>query len=367
MNPTSASWGTCTTVARVEPEPGTAADGARPELTTVADDEVVVHAGTVVRRYRGLRPGTAYGLDGIDAETLPRPPGHRLAVVATVNDVHFGEAECGLIEGTDIGPVLRSELDEPPYPETMNAGAVTEIRALRDGAGPDAVVAKGDLTAHGTVEEYEAFLACYAGFGDRLHHVRGNHDAQLGETFAATSTQAVVLDGVIVAVIDTTIPQHHTGRVLPEQLDWLDDLGSRADRPVLLFGHHHPWDPASPTRASDYFGINPDDSERLVGVLARRKAFAGYFAGHTHRNRVRWFASLPGVPIVEVASVKDFPGSWVEYRVFEGGILQVHRRISSRAALVWTNRTRAMFHGAYAEYSFGTLADRCFEITPRPA
>ena len=31
--------------------------------------------------------------------------------------------------------------------------------------------------------------------------------------------------------------------------------------------------------------------------------------------------------------MKDYPGAWAEYRVFEGGILQVHRRISTPEAL----------------------------------
>lgn len=38
------------------------------------------------------------------------------------------------------------------------------------------------------------------------------------------------------------------------------------------------------------------------------------------------------------------------------------RRISSPAALAWTERTREMFHGLYAEYAFGALDDRCFAI-----
>ena len=91
----------------------------------------------------------------------------------------------------------------------------------------------------------------------------------------------------------------------------------------------------------------------------------GYFAGHTHRNRVRRFAATGEVPWVEVASVKDFPGSWAEYRVFEAGILQVHRRISSPEALDWTDRTRAMFGGLYPAYAFGALTDRCYAIHPR--
>src|SRR5437764_6645222 len=147
------------------------------EVTTVAEDSAVVFEGANARRYGGLAPDTDYEFDGAAFRTLPRPPGERLATIATVNDVHFGELECGVLEGLELGPILQSEPGEPPYPETMNKGAISEIRAL----APDAVVAKGDLTTHGTVEEYEAFLDAYGPvFGDRLYHVRGNHDSSTG-------------------------------------------------------------------------------------------------------------------------------------------------------------------------------------------
>ena len=51
--------------------------------------------------------------------------------------------------------------------------------------------------------------------------------------------------------------------------------------------------------------------------------------------------------------MKDFPGTWAEYRVFDGGVLQVHRRISTPEALDWTEQTRHMFAGTYADYAFG--------------
>jgi 3',5'-cyclic AMP phosphodiesterase CpdA len=240
----------------------------------------------------------------------------------------------------------------------MNRAAASEIRALE----PDAVVAKGDLTNDGNELEYQAFLDCYQPvFGDRLHWIRGNHDGRL----AAFDPQEVSLPGVTLAILDTTIPGWPTGRVPIEQLEWLDELGARADRPVLVFGHHHCWDPGSRTRPATYFGINPDDSEALVDVVARRPALVGYFAGHTHRNRVRRFAPTGEVPFVEVACVKDFPGTWAEYRVFEGGVLQIHRRISTPEALSWSDSTRVMFGGVYAEYAFGQLSDRCFPIWPR--
>jgi hypothetical protein len=69
------------------------------------------------------------------------------------------------------------------------------------------------------------------------------------------------------------------------------------------------------------------------------------------------------VPWVEVACVKDYPGTWAEYRVHEGGIVQIAHRISSPEALVWTEKTRHMYHGLYHDYAFGQLGDRCFPIS----
>jgi predicted phosphodiesterase len=332
------------------------------ELTTVADDEAVLFDGPEMRRFDGLEPDREYELEGIAVRTLPRPGDELLATVATVNDVHFGEIECGVLEGLDLGPILQSEPGEPPYPETMNRGAIAEITAL----SPDAVVVKGDLTTHGSSDEFKAFLDAYEpAFGHILHYVRGNHDASTGEDFASDAPTEIELPGVRLAVLDTVIPRHHSGQVSVEQLEWLDELAARSDRPVLVFGHHHVWSPLSNSREPTYFGINPDDSERLIDVVARRPAIVGYFAGHTHRNRVRRFPVTGDVPWVEVACVKDFPGAWAEYRVFEGGVLQIHRRISTPDALDWTERTRAMFGGMYPGYSFGSLDDRCFPIRPR--
>jgi Icc protein len=48
--------------------------------------------------------------------------------------------------------------------------------------------------------------------------------------------------------------------------------------------------------------------------------------------------------------------------VFEGGVLQIHHRISTPDAMAWTEQTRGMFGGEYFGYAFGTLADRCFPI-----
>ncbi|MFN2606774.1 MAG: metallophosphoesterase, partial [Acidimicrobiales bacterium] len=241
----------------------------------------------------------------------------------------------------------------------MSSAAIAEIATVN----PDAVVAKGDLTSTGRTDEFDAFLDCYQGaFGRRLHWVRGNHDVLVDGAVAGRGPTTVDLPGVVLALLETPVAGRAGGALGQAQLEWLDDLGAGADRPVLVFGHHPLAD-----GGSDSFGITPDDTRRLVEVVARRPALVGYFAGHSHRNRVRRLSETGDVPWVEVSSTKDFPGGWAEYRVFEGGILQVFHRISAPEALDWSERTRAMFGGLYPAYSFGTLADRCFAIRPRPA
>jgi hypothetical protein len=81
---------------------------------------------------------------------------------------------------------------------------------------------------------------------------------------------------------------------------------------------------------------------------------------------VRRFAATGDVAWVEVACVKDYPGAWAEYRVHEGGVVQVEHRISTPEALAWTEQTRHMYAGLYRDYAFGALADRCFVVAARP-
>src|SRR5687768_6790926 len=97
------------------------------ELTTVADDFAVVHDEFDVRTYDGLEPDQLYEYYGFTFRTLPRPDGERLCTFATVNDVHFGETDCGIIEGLDMGPIFTVQDGEEPYPETMNRAAIHEM------------------------------------------------------------------------------------------------------------------------------------------------------------------------------------------------------------------------------------------------
>jgi 3',5'-cyclic-AMP phosphodiesterase len=330
------------------------------ELTTVSEDAATFHDGTSVERVDGLEPDHEYERHGIRFRTMPRPDGALRCRFGTVNDLHFGEVEAGRINESNLGPILRVDLGADPYPETMNRAAVAEMAA----ADLAAVVVKGDLTDAGKPDEFAAFEGCYRpAFDGRLFVVRGNHDAFHGQTDYA-GDQWIELPGVAIALLDTTIPRSPTGDLSAAQLDWLDAGAAASTVPVIAMGHHQQWTEGE--RNPEYFGINPDASDALTAVIARRPAIVAYTAGHTHRHRVRMVAGA--VPSVEVGCVKDFPGTWAEYRVYDGGILQVVHRVSSPQALAWSEACRGLYadYGLdYARYALGRLEHRCFQIKLR--
>jgi 3',5'-cyclic-AMP phosphodiesterase len=335
------------------------------DVTTIADDLVVIHDGFEVRRYEGLSPDTDHDLDGVSVRTLARPAGELMCRFATVNDVHFGEVEAGRIDDLTDGPIRRAEPGMPPYPEVMNRAAAAEMAEI----DPVAVIVKGDLSQDGRPEEWDAFEACYrTAFAERLHVVRGNHDAYRHQAEYA-GDRWIELPGVTVALLDTTIPGAATGTISTEQIDWLDSHCATADRPVFVMGHHQQWIGAGPDpkRSDDYFGLHPDASDALDALAARQPGLIAYAAGHTHRHRVRPMTRSQ-IPSIEIGCTKDFPGTWAEYRVYEGGVMQVVHRMSSPDALAWSESCRnlyADFGVDYGAYALGTLSDRCFTIRPR--
>ena len=331
--------------------------------TTIADDRAVFHDGAAVERLDGLAPDRDHVHRGRTFRTLPRPPGELLTRIATVNDVHFGETECGRIDDHREGPILSVPTDATPYPELMNRAAVAEIRA----ADVDAVFVKGDLSTDGTDAEFRAFEDCYGVLADRRYVVRGNHDAYRGQDRYA-GDQWVDLPGVTVGLLDTTVPWETSGSLSESQLAAIDERVAATDRRVLLLGHHQQWvGQDSGGREEGYFGLHADASDALDAICARHRHVIGYAAGHTHRHRVRRMPAS-GVPTIEIGCVKDFPGTWAEYRVYEGGVMQVVHRISDPDALAWSESCRVLYSDFgidYAEYALGGLDDRCFVFADR--
>ncbi len=323
------------------------------ELVAVGPEYAELFVDGVVRRYEKLLPSTNYEFDGVALRTLDSV-GDLLSRVVTMNDVHFGEIECGKI-GNDATHALRVGHAERAYPEVMNESVIADALATK----PDAVIVKGDLTSFGTLEEYATFRSFYVGaFGDLLTYVRGNHDSYPGNVYADWPVQLVHTPGVAVLVLDTARLHETGGFVSADQCAAVKELAEASSDPVLVMGHHPLFVPGV-DRLAHFDGVVPEDSAALIKVMAKADNVLAYSAGHTHRCRRR---DVDGVAIIEVACTKDFPGAWAEYLIGTRGIAQVVHRASGAAAIAWAERTRTMFDGYYGTYALGELSDRCFVL-----
>jgi 3',5'-cyclic-AMP phosphodiesterase len=326
------------------------------EVVAVSHTSCELFVDDVVVRHDGLTPATAYEFGGLAVRTLD-DIGPVRAVVATVNDVHFGEVECGKVEGSRAAQFSAGP-GEAPYPEVMNASVIADIGAC----SPDAVIVKGDLTSFGTLAEYASFLSFYEpAFGARLTHVRGNHDSYPGEVFADWPVQVVDVPGLRVVLLDTARDHQTGGSVSAAQVDETVAAADATTDPVIVMGHHPLFAPDL-DNPRHFDGVTPEDSAALVAALVASPNVVAYTAGHTHRCRR---VVIAGLPSVEVACVKDYPGAWAEYLIGETGIAQVVHRARGADAVAWAEKTRGMFDGYYGTYAMGELADRCFTLSVR--
>ena len=212
-----------------------------------------------------------------------------------------------MIDGIRVGPDRSASSRASRLPRDDERGRGRRDRRL----DPAAVVVKGDLTARRRDEEYDAFLECYGGaFGDRLHDVRGNHDALPRPDVRRRATVEVDAPRCARSPCSTrSIPAETTGRVTGRAAR----VAGRPRAPARSAGAGvRPPPPVEPRLAKpqpdDYFGIDPDDSERPrrgrrpppVDRRLLRRAHAPQPGAP--------FAATGDVPWVEVACVKDFPG-----------------------------------------------------------
>jgi 3',5'-cyclic-AMP phosphodiesterase len=325
------------------------------QLVAVGPTSAELFVDGAVRRYDALAPASEYELDGVSVRTLDAI-GDVVTTLATVNDVHFGETECGKVDGVTAA-AFAAEPGETPYPEVMNAAVIADMAHLN----PDAVIVKGDLTSLGTLEEYQRFQEFYVpAFGDKLTYVRGNHDSYPGLVFADWSVQIVDQPGIRVVLIDTSRLHESSGFVSADQVGAVVDAAHATTGPVLVMGHHPLFVPDL-DNVRHFSGVRPSDSTALLDGVRRCENVVAYTAGHTHRCRR---ATIDNVAIVEVACVKDYPGAWAEYQIGTTGIAQIVHRASGSAAVAWAEKTRTMFDGYYGTYAMGDLTDRCFTVAP---
>jgi 3',5'-cyclic AMP phosphodiesterase CpdA len=186
------------------------------------------------------------------------------------------------------------------------ARTMAYVNGLRDVA---AVLVTGDIADNGRPAEYEQARELLVS-PHRLVTCPGNHDVRaafesvlLGREPTGGPVNAVLdVDGVLVAMCDSSRPGRADGLLEDETLDWLSRTLA-ADQPALVCFHHPPAVLHSPLLDAIRL-TNPD---RLAAVLADRPQVMAVLCGHAHTAATSTFAGRPLVVAPGVVSTLRLP------------------------------------------------------------
>jgi len=246
-------------------------------------------------------------------------------IIAHVSDIHIGGSD----ESAERALRVRDYINGLPEPV-------------------DAVVVTGDIADHALVEEYE--IAREAMRYDAPTIVcPGNHDSRaefrsalLGGIGSDPVNQVLRLDGLTIALVDSSIPGRHDGHLDDATIAWLDATLAATEGPVFVGMHH----PAVALGLPSVDAIRLKDPDRLQAVLERHPHVRAVLAGHAHTAASAVFAGLPLVVAPGVVSTLKLPGEcvlpddWTEgdaldfavppaftFHVFDGERLVSHTRV----------------------------------------
>ncbi|GIH98049.1 phosphodiesterase [Planobispora takensis] len=239
-----------------------------------------------------------------------------------------------------LAHVSDTHIDDAPRSAERTRAVMRHLDRM---PGPlDAVIVTGDIADHGAAEEYEIareLLDC----GRPTIVCPGNHDDRatfrkvlLGAEGDGPVNQVLHLDGLTVALCDSSIPGRPEGLLEDETLAWLDTVLSAAPGVPALVGMHHP---AAALGIPYVDGIGLREPERLEAVLERHPQVVAVLAGHAHTPAGTWFAGrpllvAPGVvntaltPMETAQRIpvdRDMPPQF-SLHVVDGGRLATHTR-----------------------------------------
>ena len=213
--------------------------------------------------------------------------------------------------------------------------AVAVLRAaVAEGRRIDAVVVSGDLTDSGDPDAYHRLEAAFGrvalegGAGISLVFATGNHDVRrqfhrhllrLGDTDDTDGPilQVQAVRGLRIIVLDSTIPSHGHGRLLPEHLDALrDELRTPAEAGTVVVLHHAPLPPPSPLLS--YFALETHSRRALAAAVAGTDVRL-ILAGHHHLPQSGMLGAVPVAVAGSTAIRTDPMGAAGHERTFQDG------------------------------------------------
>jgi 3',5'-cyclic AMP phosphodiesterase CpdA len=208
---------------------------------------------------------------------------------------------------------------------------VTKILALP--RKPDALVATGDLTDHGSSDEYGLLADILAPLDMPLFLAVGNHDDR--DALRAAFPQHAHLhgeDGFVqyaiddlplrLVVLDTLVPGKPGGVLCARRLGWLNRALHASSRPTVVAQHHPPF----PTGLTFMDSMSLANPAAQAAVIAPHEHVERVICGHHHRvSQARFAGTVASMcPSTAHQLVLDLvPGADIRF-TFEPAGFQLH-------------------------------------------
>jgi Icc protein len=228
-------------------------------------------------------------------------------------------------------------LDGSPRRRQRAARVMAYVNRL---TGVAAVLVSGDLADHGRPAEYEEAAELLAS-PHRVLTCPGNHDVRepyesvlLGRPpRGGAVNEAHDVDGVLVAMCDSSRPGRPDGRLDEPTLAWLDATLAGGG-PALVCFHH----PPAPMRQPMIDEILLTEPAGLAAVLDRHPQVIAVLTGHAHTAAATTFAGRPCLVAPGVVSTLRLPAERagdldyelppaVALHVLQDGHLTTHFRV----------------------------------------
>ena len=168
----------------------------------------------------------------------------------------------------------------------------------------DCAIVTGDLTDHGTDEEYARFKAIMARLDLPFLAVPGNHDNRdaMRQAFAGEDWMPETgpiqwsrdFGSFTVIGLDTLLEGAHHGELSFEGFSFLDASLAQADTRPVIVATHHPW------MHSGIVAMDLDNLRNGAALMERLEAHPGpvrMFSGHVHRALTTQIGMITGMTL----------------------------------------------------------------------
>lgn len=199
------------------------------------------------------------------------------------------------ISDTHINPDITYNKDYASYTPLLGAQAlVREIQNLP--YQPDFILHTGDVAYDPDPNVYQAVNEVFASIDVPIYYLAGNHDdaQELQRVVIGRAEGAIqpylyydfMMKDVQVVCLDSNgphNPDHPSGYVTQDQLDWLADICNSADtHPLVIAIHHNPIKTHIPWLDS---WMRIENGEAFHNILKPAYSrICGVFYGHIHQN-----------------------------------------------------------------------------------